>query len=92
MLVDETLQEMRRTGCAVLADDPKARAWLTQALPDVVRGDRLLAVVLGGARVFVYHNGVPTGRSLDPTLARGFAGIWLGPQSRVPQLRAGAGS
>lgn len=88
MLVQATLDEMRRTGCPAQADAPETRDWLRFAFQDVARGDRIVAVVHGGVRIDVFHNGVPTARSNDPELVRAFAGIWLGPHSRVPQLRS----
>ena len=85
-LVDATLGEMMRTdaGCA---KNQETRAWLAAALPDVVRGDRLLALVSKGSRLAVYLNSALRAAIDDAALARSFAGIWLGPNTRAPELK-----
>lgn len=94
-IADRSIEEMRR---GADFDESRASAWraaLTQAVPDVQRGDRLVGLLLPDGTVRFFHNGRLTASLTDPTLARLFFGIWLAPWTSAPELRRqllGAGS
>lgn len=82
-----SLDEMRRTG--PIAPEQAAQ-WLrtmTQAFPDVRKGDRLIGIYEPGAGVRFLHNGRVTANVRDAQFAQRFFAIWLGPQSSEPALR-----
>lgn len=82
-----SLEEMRRTG--PIAPE-QATLWLrtmTEAFPDVKKGDRLTGIYEPGAGVRFLHNGRPTANVRDAQFAQRFFAIWLGPQSSEPALR-----
>ncbi len=82
-----SLAEMRRTG--PIAPE-QAALWLrsmTEAFPDVKKGDRLIGIYEPGEGARFLHNGRPTAIVRDAAFAQRFFAIWLGPQSSEPALR-----
>lgn len=82
-----SLDEMRRAG--PIAPE-QAASWLrtmTQAFPDVKKGDRLIGIYEPGTGVRFLHNGRTTATVRDAQFAQRFFGIWLGPQTSEPALR-----
>ena len=82
-----SLDEMQRVG--PIAPE-QAALWLrtmTQAFPDVQRGDRLTGIYEPGVGVRFLHNGRTTANVRDPQFAQRFFAIWLGPKSSEPALR-----
>ena len=87
-IAERSLEEMRRAGPIAA---PQATQWLNemkQAFPDVKKGDRLLGVYRPDEGVLFFHNGKPTTSVRDPAFAQRFFGIWLGPQTSEPAMRA----
>lgn len=86
-LVRGTLEEMTRLGPT---DGPRpTMEWLALAFPSVERGDRLLALMLGGKHLEMYFNDALAATLDDPILVNTFARIWLSEETRAPELRAG---
>ena len=85
-LRDVTLDELRRADKAGALDFGSIGDWLGSAYADVVRGDRLLAIVVAG-RLSILLNGQSRAETGDARLARAFAGIWLDSGARDAQLR-----
>ena len=82
-----SLDEMQRVG--PIAPE-QAALWLrtmTQAFPDVQKGDRLTGIYEPGVGVRYLHNGRTTANVRDPQFAQRFFAIWLGPKSSEPALR-----
>lgn len=88
MLVDTSLDEMRRLGGA---DEARLARWkllLEQVFPDVAAGETIVGVNLQGGGAAFYHQGRLSGKVADPAFARAFFAIWLDARTRVPALRA----
>ncbi len=86
-IASRSLGEMRRQGPI---SDAQAAAWqaaLTQAIPNVVKGDRIIGVYRPGAGAAFIHNGRLSGKLADPVAARKFFGIWLSDATSEPRLR-----
>jgi len=86
-IAERSIQEMRRVDAVV---DAHAQAWLaalTQALPDVKKGDRLTGIYQPGKALRLLFNDAPLPALNDPALARVFMGIWLSPRTSEPTLR-----
>ena len=82
-----SLDEMQRAG--PIAPE-QAALWLrtmTQAFPDVKKGDRLTGIYEPGAGVRFLHNGRTTANVRDAQFAQRFFAIWLAPTSSEPALR-----
>ncbi len=82
-----SLDEMERAGPIA---PTQAALWLrtmTQAFPDVQKGDRLTGIYEPGIGVRFLHNGRTTANVRDAQFAQRFFAIWLGPQSSEPALR-----
>ena len=88
LIAERSLDEMKRVGGF---GDEQARRWLaamTQAFPDVAKGDRLTGVHRPGEAARFFHNTEPKGEVRDADFARRFFGIWLSAQTSEPKLRA----
>ena len=82
-----SLDEMQRAG--PIAPE-QAALWLrtmTQAFPDVKKGDRLTGIYEPRVGVRFLHNGRDTANVRDADFAQRFFAIWLGPQSSEPAMR-----
>ncbi|RZI71858.1 MAG: hypothetical protein EOP80_14465, partial [Variovorax sp.] len=60
---------------------------MTQAFPDVKKGDRLTGIYEPRVGVRFLHNGRYTANVRDADFAQRFFAIWLGPQSSEPAMR-----
>lgn len=88
LIAERSLDEMKRAGGFA---DEQAQRWLaamTQAFPDVAKGDRLTGVHSPGEAARFFHNAQPKGEVRDADFARRFFGIWLSAQTSEPKLRA----
>lgn len=88
LIAERSLEEMERSG--PIAPE-QSRRWLAQMMslfPDVKAGDRITGVQRpgDGARFFV--NARLRGDVRDADFAQRFFGIWLGPATSEPALRA----
>jgi hypothetical protein len=81
-------EEMLRAKGAGPDDAQQWRAQLRVLLPDVRPGDRLAGVHLPGRGARFYFNDRLAGEVPDARFAQSFFGIWLGPETSHPQLRA----
>ena len=89
LIAERSLDEMKRVGGF---SDEQGQRWLTamtQAFPDVTKGDRLTGLHRPGEAASFFLNGKPRGDVRDAEFARRFFGIWLSPQTSEPKLRAG---
>jgi hypothetical protein len=87
LIAERSLDEMKKVGTVA---DGKESAWLaamTQAFPDVAKGDRITGVYKPEEGLRFFFNGKPCGDIRDPEFARLFIGIWLSPRTSEPQLR-----
>ncbi len=86
-IAERSLKEMRGVDAFT---DAQAQAWLaalTQALPDVKKGDRLAGIYQPGKALRLLFNDTPLPVLNDPVLARIFMGIWLSPRTSEPAMR-----
>ncbi len=84
-LVKSAFEEMTRL--APRGTQEPDRAWLARAFPSVGRGDRLLAVILGGSHLEMYCNDMLCASLEDPLQVNTFGRIWLSEDTRAPELR-----
>lgn len=88
LLVDTSLDEMRRLGAA---DEARLARWklaLERVFPEVSAGETVVGVNLPDGGAAFYHQGRLSGKVADPVFARAFFAIWLDVRTRVPALRA----
>ena len=68
---------------------------MLKVIPDVRKGDRIMALHRPGSGAAFWVNGKASGEIVDAEFARLFFAIWLSPRTSEPQLRqallAGAG-
>jgi len=86
-MAERSLEEMQRI--APLSPEQRA-SWLvamTQAFPDVNRGDRLTGLYLPGEDTRFFFNGTLRANVPDSEFARAFFAIWLSPKTSQPKLR-----
>ena len=92
-LVSTTEREWRRLGRELgLAGRPHVQGWLRELgtiWPDVAPGDRIIALVEPGGQTRFYGNAGLLGAVADPEFGPAFLGIWLHPETRAAELRAG---
>ena len=70
--------------------DQKVALWiktLSEAFPNVKKGDRIVGVHKPGFGVTFWHNGKRSGEIRDADFSRQFFGIWLSPKTSEPKLR-----
>lgn len=60
---------------------------LSEAFPNVKKGDRIVGVHKPGFGVTFWHNGKRSGEIRDTDFSRQFFGIWLSPKTSEPKLR-----
>lgn len=87
-IAERSIEEMRRSGA--IAGDTESR-WLramTALFPDVKAGDRITGVQRPGLATRFFFNGTLRGEVADAEFTRRFFGIWLGPFTSEPQMRA----
>lgn len=92
-LVGTTEREWRRLGRELGLDGrPQVKTWLSALgtiWPDVTPGDRIIALVEPGGPTRFYGNEGLLGVVADPEFGPAFLGIWLHPETRAAELRAG---
>ena len=81
-------EEMLRAKDAGPQDAQQWRAQLRMLLPDVRPGDRLAGVHSPGRGARFYFNDRFAGEIADARFSHSFFGIWLGPATSQPELRA----
>jgi hypothetical protein len=87
-LAASTVEEIRRQH---LLSATQLQAWeqrLQALFPDVEPGDRLAAIRIPGQGIAFHAGGRSLGRIEDEWFADAFFGIWLGADTRKPDLRA----
>ena len=88
-LVQTSLEEIRRMqGAAV--DESRMQRWaqeMHQAFVDVQAGRQITGVYLPGQGARFYVDGELRHSVADEAFARALFSIWLGPQTRSPELR-----
>jgi hypothetical protein len=91
-LVRTTEREWRRLRGELDLDTATAQGWLGKLgtiWPDVAPGDRIAARVESGGPTRFYGNDELLGIVDDPGFGPAFLGIWLHPETRASELRAG---
>jgi hypothetical protein len=86
-IASRSLTEMRRQTPITDAQAVQWKAALVQAIPNVVKGDRIVGVYRPGQGAAFVHNGRFSGKLADPEAARLFFGIWLSDATSEPRLR-----
>ncbi len=88
LIAERSLDEMKRVGGISEDQGQRWLASMSQAFPDVTRGDRLTGLHRPGEAALYFLNGKPRGEVRDADFARRFFGIWLSAQTSEPKLRA----
>jgi Chalcone isomerase-like len=88
LIAERSLDEMKRIGGFGEEQGQRWLASMTQAFPDVNKGDRLTGVHRPGEAALFFLNAKPKGEVRDADFARRFFGIWLSAQTSEPKLRA----
>lgn len=86
-IASRSLSEMRRGQAIGDAQAARWNAGLLRVIPDVRKGDRILAAHRPGAGAAFWVNGRPSGEIADAEFAKLFFGIWLSPGTSEPRLR-----
>ena len=82
-----SLDEMRRVGRFTESQGQVWLARMRELFPDVREGDRITGVHRAGEGAEFWFNGQRRGAIADPQFAELFFGIWLHPNTSVPELR-----
>ena len=94
-IASRSIKEMRRSQPVSDAQAAEWSAAMLRVIPDVRKGDRIMAVYRPGSGAAFWVNGRASGEIPDAEFARLFFAIWLSPRTSEPQLRqsllAGAG-
>jgi hypothetical protein len=86
-IADTSAEEIRRQG---KASEIKIAAWhdqMRRIFPSVEKQSTITGVYLPGEGAQFYHDGQYAGTITDADFARLFFDIWLGPDTRAPDLR-----
>jgi Chalcone isomerase-like len=86
-IAKRSIEEMQRIEPV---PDQKVALWiktLSEAFPNVKKGDRIVGVHKPGFGVTFWHNGKRSGEVRDADFSRQFFGIWLSPKTSEPKLR-----
>lgn len=83
-----SIEQIDKAGSATPAQRATWLATMQAIFPDVREGSRISGVYVPGAGTRFYLDGAPIGSVADPDFARAFFGIWLGPATTAPALRA----
>ncbi len=86
-IAKRSIEEMQRIEPV---SDQKVALWiktLSEAFPNVKKGDRIVGVHKPGFGVTFWHNGKRSGEIRDSDFSRQFFGIWLSPKTSEPKLR-----
>ncbi|OYY59968.1 MAG: hypothetical protein B7Y51_12520 [Burkholderiales bacterium 28-67-8] len=88
LIAERSIEEMRRGAAISSSQQASWLAAMQLAFPDVNEGDRMTGVQLPGVATRFFVNGKLTGEIRDAEFTRLFFGIWLGPHTSEPGLRA----
>jgi hypothetical protein len=86
-IAKRSIEEMQRIEPV---PEQKVALWvktLSEAFPNVKKGDRIVGVHKPGFGVTFWHNGKRSGEVRDADFSRQFFGIWLSPKTSEPKLR-----
>lgn len=86
-IAKRSIEEMQRIEPV---PEQKVALWvktLSEAFPNVKKGDRIVGVHKPGYGVTFWHNGKRSGEIRDAEFSRQFFGIWLSPKTSEPKLR-----
>jgi hypothetical protein len=86
-IAKRSLEEMQRIEPV---PEQKATLWvktLSEAFPNVKKGDRIVGVHKPGFGVTFWHNGKRSSEIRDADFSRQFFAIWLSPKTSEPKLR-----
>jgi Chalcone isomerase-like len=86
-IAKRSIEEMQRIEPV---PEQKVALWvktLSEAFPNVKKGDRIVGVHKPGSGVTFWHNGKRSGEIRDADFSRQFFGIWLSPKTSEPKLR-----
>ena len=86
-IAGRSIKEMRRNQPVSESQAAEWSAGMLRVIPDVRKGDRIMAVHRPGSGAAFWVNGRASGQILDAEFARLFFGIWLSPGTSEPQLR-----
>jgi hypothetical protein len=78
----QRLRNVNRTSLAAWADR------LSQIIPDVALGDRLIGLFQPGHGVRFFSGTALLGELAEPAFCDAFAAVWLDPDTKAPTLRA----
>lgn len=87
-IVDSSLKEMRRQGGASAGQLDRWESEMRNLFPDVSKGQSITGVRTRRGEAEFYLNGSKLGTIGDAAFSQRFFAIWLGRQTRNPQLRA----
>jgi hypothetical protein len=87
-LAESSIGEMKRVGFNDEAQHVRWLAAMTRVLPNVARGDRLVALHQKGTGTLFFNQDRSLGSIEDPVFGQAFFAIWLDPKTRETQLRA----
>jgi len=86
-IAKRSIEEMQRIEPV---PEQKVALWiktLSEAFPNVKKGDRIVGVHKPDFGVTFWHNGKRSGEIRDADFSRQFFGIWLSPKTSEPKLR-----
>lgn len=87
-IVESSLKEIRRQGGASAGQLDRWETEMRNLFPDVAKGQSITGVRTQQGEAEFYLNGRKLGSIGDADFSRKFFAIWLGRQTRNPQLRA----
>lgn len=87
-IVDSSIKEIRRQGGASAAQLDRWERQMRRLFPDVAAGQSITGVRTPDGAADFYLNGRKLGTIRDAAFTQKFFAIWLGRQTRNPQLRA----
>lgn len=86
-IAKRSIEEMQRLE---KIPESKAELWLStlsDVLPEIKKGDRLIGLHKPGTGVSFWHNGKRSGEIRDAEFSKQFFAIWLSPKTTDPKLR-----
>ena len=86
-IAGRSIKEMRRSQPVSDAQATEWSAAMLRVIPDVRKGDRIMALHRPGSGAAFWVNGKASGEIVDAEFARLFFAIWLSPRTSEPQLR-----
>jgi hypothetical protein len=86
-LTEEFLEAMRQQQRLEPETEKSWRRFISTTLPNLDKGDRLVAMAFPDGRGRFYHNGQWLGEIHDMAFTQQFFDIWLAPHTQNPALR-----